>query len=242
MSLFKNFRFRTQIILVCIVILLLNSIACGSIYYNYVFKDTLKNYYSSSEDMVSQMRMHLTNEMRSITEQVHAMYSTVLYSLISDYAQKQDSSTYVKMLGEISDIISESYQGDRYIHSASIETEFGSFSNFTRIKNHDFKFMDSSMKKYFDENPQETICWYPAMVSPIFQGNEVVIPVVYKFRLDRRDIFVMVSLKQSEIDSYLKEVYDSYNQIFIADKDNRNIINCEEKEQNILNYFSSEEI
>ena len=52
----------------------------------------------------------------------------------------------------------------------------------------------------------------------------------------------MVSLKQSEIDSYLKEVYDSYNQIFIADKDNRNIINCEEKEQNILNYFSSEEI
>ena len=80
------------------------------------------------------------------------------------------------------------------------------------------------------------------MVSPIFQGNEVVIPVVYKFRLDRRDIFVMVSLKQSEIDSYLKEVYDSYNQIFIADKDNRNIINCEEKEQNILNYFSSEEI
>ena len=62
MSLFKNFRFRTRIILVCIVILLLNSIACGSIYYNYVFKDTLKNYYSSSEDMVSQMRMHLTNE------------------------------------------------------------------------------------------------------------------------------------------------------------------------------------
>ena len=51
MKLLGNLRLRTKIILVCVIILLLNSIICGGLYYNYAFKDTLKNYYSSSEDI-----------------------------------------------------------------------------------------------------------------------------------------------------------------------------------------------
>ena len=72
MKILGNFKLRTKIILVCVVILLLNSVICGGLYYNYVFKDTLKNYYSSSEDMVSQIRMQLTEETKSITKSVHA--------------------------------------------------------------------------------------------------------------------------------------------------------------------------
>ena len=78
MKLFGNLRFRTRIIIVCVMILFFNSIICGSLYYSYVFRDTLNNYYSSSEDMVSQMKLQLTNEMKSITGRVYAIVNNLV--------------------------------------------------------------------------------------------------------------------------------------------------------------------
>ncbi|MCR5756217.1 MAG: sensor histidine kinase [Acetatifactor sp.] len=241
MKLFGNLRFRTKIIIVSVVILLLNSVICGGLYYDYVFKDTLKNYYSSSEDMVSQMRMQLTNEMKSITNRVYAIVNNLsFYTPMSQYIQNPDSASYVKLLGETADVISEFYQGDRYVHSVSIETEYGSFDNFTRIREHDFQFMDSFMREYFTENPNETICWYPAMKSPIFKGNDTVIPVVYRFHIDRKDIYIVVSLQQSEIAKSLEDTYSSYDSIFIADADGQNVLNCDEEKQALLEVFPEE--
>lgn len=239
----RNLRFRTKIILVCVVILLLNSVICGSLYYNYVFKDTLKNYYSTSEDMVSQMRMQLTSETQSITKRVHAIYNNPsFYGPMSQYIQDRNTVNYAKLLGDISDSITEFSQGDRYIHSVSIEMEGVSFDNFTRIRNHDFRFMESSMHAYFVENPNATICWYPAMTSPAFKSNETVIPVVYRFRISREDIYVLICLQQSEIEDFLGDTYSSYDGIFIADRDNQNILNCGEQELQVLDSFSEEEL
>lgn len=243
MEIIRHFSFRTKIILICMAVLLLNSSISGGIYYNRVFQDTLENYYSSSEDMVSQMRMYLTNETQSVTKKVHAMYGNMnFFNQMTQYFQHQNPMAHVRMLGDVADIISEISYGDRYIHSISIESEYGSFDNFSRIRNHDFHFMDSEMKAYFDRNPNETICWYPAMISPLYMEKEMVIPVVYKFRIARKDAYVVVSLQQSEIDAYLKEVYSSYDKIFIADRDGNNIINCGEQEAEILQEFSEEEL
>ncbi len=238
MKFFGNLRFRTRIIIVCVLILLFNSVICGSLYYDYVFRDTLKNYYSSSEDMVSQMKLQLTNEMKSITSRVYAMVNNPsLYNPMSQYLQNPDSISYVKLMGEMSDVITEFYQGDRYVHSVSIETEYGSFDNFTRIREHDFDFMSSFMHEYFIDNPEETICWYPAMKSPIFKGNDQVIPVVYRFRLKNHDLFIVVSLQQSEIEKYLESTYSSYDDIFISDARGENVLGCEGEKAGLFDLF-----
>ncbi len=243
MKLLGNLRLRTKIILVCVIILLLNSIICGGLYYNYAFKDTLKNYYSSSEDMVSQIRMQLGSETQSIAKRVHAIFNNMsFYVPISQYLQNQDTANYVKLLSDISDVVTEFHQGDRYIHSVSIETDFGSFDNFTRIRNHEFDFMESDMHSFFSQNPGESICWYPAMVSPIFKSSDMVIPVIYRFTLNRREIYVIVSLQQSEIEKFLKDTYSSYDEIFIADRNGENILNCGEREARILDFFSGDEL
>lgn len=243
MKILGNLRLRTKIILVSVIILLLNSIICGSLYYNYVFKDTLKNYYSSSEDMVSQIRMQLSSETQSITKRVHAIFNNMsFYVPISQYLQNQNTANYVKLLSDISDVIMEFHQGDRYIHSVSIETDFGSFDNFTRIRNHEFQFMESDMRDYFVQNPYESICWYPAMVSPMFKSSDMVIPVIYRFTLNRREIYVVVSLQQSEIEKFLNDTYSSYDEIFIADCNGADILNCGERELQILNSFSGDEL
>ena len=242
MKIFGNLRFRTKIIIVCVLILLVNSAICGSLYYDYVFRDTLKNYYSSSEDMVSQMKMQLSNEMKSITTRVYAtVNSQSFYVPMTSYLQNPDSVSTVKLMGEMSDVISEFYHGDRYVHSLSIETEYGSFDDFTRIRDHEFKFMDSPMHDYFVENPGETICWYPAMKSPIFKGNEQVVPVVYRFRIGKHDLFFVVSLQQSEIEKFLESTYSSYDSIFIADASGEDVLGCDEKKAKLLENFNEED-
>ncbi|WP_051226832.1 sensor histidine kinase [Butyrivibrio sp. MC2013] len=238
MKVFGNLRFRTKLIIVSVMILIFNSVISGGLYYNRAYGDTLRNYYSSSEDMVSQMKMQLSGEMRSITGRVYAIVNNLsFYTPMSQYLQNPDSISYVKLMGEMSDVISEFYQGDRYVHSVSIETEHGSFDNFTRIREHDFHFMESFMHDYFLENPGETICRYPAMKSPIFKGSELVIPVVYRFRISQQDLYIVVSLQQSEIEKFLKDTYDSYDSIFIADAKGENVLGYDEDKAAILAGF-----
>lgn len=238
-----NLKFRTKIILIFLAIILFNSVICGNLYYRYVFKDTLVNYYASSEDMVSQMRMQLLAETKSITQRVHGIFSNAsYYTPLSQYLQKQGAADYVKLLGVIQDAILEFNQGDRYIHSVSFETEYASFDDFTRIRDYDFQFMDSEMYDYFAENPDATICWFPAMISPVFKSSDTVVPVVYKFRVSRKDVFIVVCLQVSEIEKFLNDTYSSYDMVFIADRNDQNILNYGEREQKILASFSTEEL
>lgn len=239
---FRNLRLRTKIIFVCVLILLLNSIISGSLYYNYAFKDTLKNYYSSSEDMVSQMRMQLTTETQSITQRIHAIFNNPsFYTPLGQYLLEQESVNQGTLLGDIADVISEFRQGDRYIHSVSIETEPRSFDDFTVIRNRDIPFFGSSMYEVFDKGGATAIHWFPAMKSTIFRTSETVVPVVYRFRINRREVFVVVNLSQREINNFLEDTYRSYDRIFIADQDNQNILNCDEDTIQVLGEFSQEE-
>lgn len=243
MKVLNNLRFRTQIILVCVLVLLLNSIICGSLYYNYAYKDTLENFYSSTEDMVSQMRMQLTSETKAITEKIHAVFNNLsFYTPMSQFLIDKESKNIAVLLGDISDMITEFQTGMRFIHSVNIETESQSFDNFTRIRNHDFRFMESEMCDVFKEDLMKTIQWYPTMTSPVFKGKEHVIPVVYRFRIARKDVFVMVSLSCAEIKDFLEETYDSYDAIFIADSNNENILNCNNENIQILNHFAEEDL
>lgn len=236
-------KIRTKIILLCVTILLLNSTLTGSLYYNYAFKDTLKNYYDSSEDAVSQMKSYLQNETQSITKRVHAVYNNIsFFSPLAAYLGNPESSGYGKLLGDVADVITELQIGDRYIHSILIHTPYSSFDNFTRIRNHDFKFEESEMFQYFEKNPYETIGWFPAVESPMFTGTDVVIPVVYKFRMNRKNTFVIISMQQSEIEEYLNKTYSSYDKIFIADKNGNNIINYGTKEAEVLANFSAKDL
>lgn len=239
---FRNLRFRTKIIFVCVVILLLNSVICGSLYYNYAFKDTLKNYYSSSEDMVSQMRVQLTNETQSITQRVHAMFSNPsFYDPLSQYLLDQDSVNQGALFGEMANVIAEFRQGDRYIHSVSIETEPRSFDDFTVIRNHEVPFFGSEMYEAVEKSGHMAIHWFPAQKSTIFRTSETVIPVIYLFRVNRREVFVVVNLSQREINRVLEDTYSSYDRIFIADENGQNVLNCSEETSQVLAEFSGEE-
>lgn len=242
MKLLRNLKFRTKIILVCVLILLFNSVVSGTLYYNYAFKDTLRNYYESSEDMVSQMKNYLANETQSITKRVHAIYNNQsFYIPMANYLRDPKSVNYAKMLGDVADVITELHQGDRYIQSVYFHTAYGAFDNFTMIRDRSFQFEESGMYRFFEEDPTRSIGWFPAVKSPVFVSNETVIPLVYCFRIERKPLYIVICLRQSEIEDYLERTYSSYDKVFIADKDGNNILNCGDEERKVLREFSEEE-
>ncbi|WP_070000346.1 cache domain-containing sensor histidine kinase [Cellulosilyticum sp. I15G10I2] len=239
----KNTKFRTKIIVLCMSILLINTTLAGMLYYSYATKDTLNNYYNSSEDILYQANNHLTDRVQSITKRVHALYNnSYFYKSVNNYLTHADSANYAKVLGDMADSISELIQGDRYIHSVSVYTQYSEFDNFTRTRRREFRFKESDMYRYFQDNPSETICWFPARVDPVFIGNEVVIPVVYRFKIGRQEVYFVISLQQSEVIKYLKNTYSSFEKLFIVDQYGRNVANCGPEELKIIAFLGSEDL
>ena len=224
-------------------ILLINTTLAGMLYYNYATKDTLNNYYNSSEDILYQANNHLTDRVQSITKRVHALYNnSYFYKSVNNYLTHADSANYAKVLGDMADSITELIQGDRYIHSVSVYTQYSEFDNFTRTRRREFRFKESDMYRYFQDNPNETICWFPARVDPVFIGNEVVIPVVYRFKIGRQEVYFVISLQQSEVIKYLKNTYSSFDKLFIVDQYGRNVANCGPEELKITAFLGSEDL
>jgi two-component system sensor histidine kinase YesM len=236
-----NTKFKTKIVLLFILLLLVNSTFAGMLYYNYAYKDTLKNFYQSSEDIVSQMNVHIHSRLRGITSRVYALNNNMNFiKPMTDFLISPVNHNYVILLSTVPDSISELQNSDDYIDSVYIFTKYGYFENFVKIRRHNVSMEDTPLYQYFIDHPDSTIGWFPAMESPIFQDKETIIPVVYRFKISYQNIFTVVSINQSKIMEYLEKTYGSYDKIFIVDKDGNNIANYSEEEKEVYSALDFE--
>lgn len=245
LNIIRNLKIREKIIILCVVILLVNSSIAGLLYYNYAFKDTLENTYSSSEDIIYQANNYFTDRIGAIIRRVYAMCNNQSFTLaMSKYLNNPQSKNYTKLLGDVANSLTELYQGDRYIHSVYLYTKYSEFDNFSRIKRRDFDFLESNFYKSFTDDSNQTISWFPAMKDQIFIGSDIVIPVVFRFRVtgSRENIYVVVNLQQSTIIKYLNESYDSVDKLFIVDSAGDNIANFGMKESEVLPNFNKDSL
>ncbi len=241
--LITNMKIRTKIILLCVAILTINSTVAGYLYYKYAFTDTLENTYSSSEDIIYQANTYLTDKLGTVIRRVHAMFSNISFTApMSNYLNDPTSEKYVEILGKVANSLTELAQGDRYIHSIYMYTKYSAFDNFTRFRNHDFHFIESEFYKSFENNPHKTIAWFPAMKDQIFTGEEIVIPVVFRFLVvgSVENVYLVVNLQQSALVKYLKENYASVDKLFIVDQQGNDIVNYGNDEIVIVDYFQEE--
>ena len=232
---------RARILSVCLVLLVLNSLLAGVLCYTYVTQDTLKNFYQSSNDLLSQINIYLNSEMRSISQKVMAMNGSSSYNEFFTAVRNNDSSAYAAFLSEMADTITEWQMSDPFINSIYIYTSLGAFENFTHFRRQDFSFPESVLYSQFEEDPNRFVAWYPAMESPVFRDVETVIPVVYKVRLQGAYGYYIVSLNQRTIQKYLDETYSSYDYLFIVDANGAPITETPEGSEAICAAFGGVE-
>ena len=234
---------RARILSVCLALLVLNSLLAGVLCYTYVTRDTLKNFYQSSNDLLSQINAYLNNEMRSVSQRVAAMNSNASYSALREAVRSGDSDAYTAIMSSMADDITEWHLSDRFISSVYIYTSLGSFENYTHFKQQDFSFPESVLYEKFEADPNLFVAWYPAMKSPVFRDIETVIPVVYKVRMDTGGAYAyyIVSLHQRVIEDYLRNTYSSYDYLFIVDEDGSPITQTPEDYEAIRAAFAEDE-
>lgn len=229
---------RTKILAVCLALLILNSSLAGALCYTYVTRDTLKNFYQSSNDLLSQINTYLNNEMRNVSLKVMSSNANSSYSALHEAVRIGDDSAYTAIMSSMADEITEWQLSDRFVSSVYIYTALGTFENFTHVKQPDFSFLDSILYEKFEEDPNLFVAWYPAMSSPVFRDPETIIPVVYKVRMGGVYAYYIVSLYQREIQKYLDETYSSYDYLFIVDADGAPITNTPNGAEGICTAFS----
>lgn len=233
---------RGKLLLVCLALLLLNSSLAGVLCYTYVTRDTLKNFYQSSNDLLSQINTYLNTEMRNISQKVMAMNANASYSDFYTAVRNEDNSAYAIIMSDMANAITEWQQSDRFVSSVYIYTRLGAFENFTHIQRQEFYFPESVLYEKFEADPNLFVAWYPAMQSPVFRDTETVIPVVYKVRLDGAYGYYIVSLYQREIQKYLDETYSSYDYLFIVDADGQPITETPADAESICAAFDGVEL
>lgn len=229
---------RTKILTVSIVFLLLNSLLCGVLCYTYVTRDTLRNYYQSSNDLLSQINTHLNTDMRSISQRVAAISTnSSIYNNLEQALRANDVVAYNALQSQMADVISQFQQGNDYISSLYIYTPLGGFENFTHIKRLEFDFTQSILYTKFQEDPNRYVAWYPAIKSPVFRDPETVIPVIYKVRMGGVYGYYIVSLYQRQIQNYLNNTYSSFDYLFIVDADGKPITDVSDGSDIICDFF-----
>ena len=235
---------RAKILAACLTLLILNSSLAGVLCYTYVTRDTLKNFYQSSNDLLSQINTYLNNEMRNVSLKVMSSNSSASYAALYEAVRSGNDAAYAAIMSSMADEISEWQSSDRFVSSIYIYTSLGAFENFTHIKQRDFSFPDSVLYDKFEEEPNLFVAWYPAMNSPIFRDPEAVIPVVYKVRMSGGSGgisnvygYFVISLYQREIQKYLDETYSSYDYLFIVDADGAPITSTPQDAETICAAF-----
>lgn len=241
----KNLKIRTKIIIICMTILLVNSSVTGVIYYNYAFKDTLENTYSSSKDIIYQANTYINDRINAIIRRVYAMCNNQYFAeSMSRYLNNPYGEYYTSLLGVVADSLTELYQGDKYIHSVYVYTKHSDFDDFSRNKLREFNFKESEFYQSYENDPNKVMAWFPAMKDQIFSSDEIVIPVVFRFRVvgSRENIYIVVNLQQSEFIKYFDNSYASADKMFIIDKNGNNIVNSKEAEKKVAFNFNETDL
>jgi two-component system sensor histidine kinase YesM len=243
MRFLRNCKLVIKIILFTALILISTDGIAGVLYYNYAYRDTLENYYSSARDITWQINTYLTVYFQSLAQRIYAIGNNISFrNALIFYLYEPSLINFIELQGIAGDMINQVYLGDKYIHSIAVAVRQEMFDNFSQIRRYDFVFEESAFYKYFQNNPDERIAWFPTRENPIFISNELVIPVVFLFNIELKPIYIIIFLKQSEFKNHLSSAYASVDRVFITDRNKENILNLEHEDDEIISSFSLDEL
>lgn len=236
---FQNLSFKSKIIWLFLVILVLNTAVTGSLYYTHLSRDTVSNYERSSEDLVRQIVIHLDGRFGSILQKTgtftnNMSFVTPMKSFLNNSEQEYDPV----LAGKIAETITEIRTGDDLISSMYVCTPKGIFGDYSLIRRREVLFEDTDMYRHFVYHPSDTVAWFSARENELYQEAGRVIPLVYKQKISNRNIYFVINISQAKVADYLGQTFNSYDCIFIVDDDTTNIANYEARYAVVLEEFS----
>ncbi|MEG0379290.1 MAG: hypothetical protein RR614_12495, partial [Eubacterium sp.] len=230
----RNIKFKYKIILLSATMIILTSLLTGIFYYEYVSKDIVENYRLLSEDLVAQSNQLLDHELQMLNNKVYAILSNSTFNkTLGNYMVQFDDSRITHTMGIVADSLTELIRGDAFIASAYLYTEKHEFDTFLQLRNYKFDFKKSVFYQVCEKDSMNIVYWFPAMKDEIFLPGEMVVPIVYKFKVDgaSSDQYLVINLKQSELMKYIVGNAGSMDKLFVVNQKGETIISSGEEDR-----------
>lgn len=219
-----NISFRKKIILIFAITFLFSTGAGSLIYYRYMSQDIIKNFQINSEDVITQIVDTFTIRSKAIKSRMRGMLTNHTFVIaMGDYLSNPSNANTTKALGVTSDFLRDLESGEPLIASAYIYTDRGEFDDFIRMRNWNFSFKESVLYAPYKEKTANALQHFPAMKDTIFQGEEMVVPYVWRFSIEGypQKQYLVVQLKQKEIESILSGKYQFFDEMLVLDSKGR---------------------
>ncbi len=233
----NNLRFQSKIIWIFGIMFFLSTAVSGRIYYRFAARNVEENFQVGAQDVMAQMVDALDLRLSIIQQRAQGMLSNFSFmTTISDYLNNPTDFNTVKAMGDVASYLTDLETGEALIHSTYIYTDKLEFETFMRMRRQDFAFQESVYYQSYGKEPGSPIRWFPVVTDPVFQDQDPVIPMVWKFSVQayHGNQYLMIQLKQRELERILGESYNFFDKILILGKDGSVVAGSKSVEEETL--------
>lgn len=226
-TMINNLKFRSKIICLFGIMIFFSMVISSVLYYNFAARNVEESFKTGAEDVMTQMADTLELRLSTIRQRAQGMLSNYSFmTRLSDYLNNPTDLNAVKAMGDTASYLTDLETGESLIHSTYIYTDKLEFETYVRMRNRDFQFPQSEYYRDYAGEPGNAIRWFPVTRDKIFQDQDLVIPMIWQFSLQNYhgDQYLVIQIRQSELERILNEKYEFFEKIIILDRDGKRIV------------------
>lgn len=215
-------------------VFLLAFLLTGLVYSIYSRRDILNNYRKNSSDILMQLDARMSDKYNDFASRIDGVCNNLSFSTPMGSFLNSENEASAVLNGNVADTLSELSASDELISSVYLYTKKQFFTNYTQIPIEDIRYENTVMYRHFVYYPSDNVDWFPAMENPLFEDSGKIIPIVYRRVIDGNNIYFIVNISQYALSEYITNAYQSFDNIFIVDRENSEIVNCDENTGQVL--------
>lgn len=238
----RNISFRKKMTLIFTVVCTFSICIAGILYYKLAEKEIVDNFKANAESLVGQMENTLDTRLEAVNRRAFAALTNYAFiQPLGDYLDDPNLKKEVILSGEAAYWLKDISLAEPLVNSVMLYTKQKSWDDYTKARNWDFQFEESTFSQFFKDDSSDAVQWMPTMKDEIFLGGDQVIPYVRRFtagQYKKEPAYLIVQLDKKVL---LEEVIGSskkLGEILITDHEGRYIAGTMKEEEMDLEKLS----
>lgn len=218
----RNISFRRKMTLIFTIVCTFSLCVAGILYYQFAEKEIVDNFRANAESLVGQLENTLDARLEAVNRRAFAALTNDSFTRpLTNYVNAPDMEKEVALSGAAMSWLKDISLAEPLVHSTLLYTDKGSWDDYTRVRNWEFEFKESTFWEIYKEPSAKAIHWMPAMTDEIFKGGDQVIPYVRRFSVgsSKEQAYLIIQLDQKVLLEELTGNSPTLGEILITDSE-----------------------
>lgn len=218
----RNISFRRKMTLIFTIVCTFSLCVAGILYYQFAEKEIVDNFRANAESLVGQLENTLDARLEAVNRRAFAALTNDSFTRpLTNYVNAPDMEKEVALSGAAMSWLKDISLAEPLVHSTLLYTDKGSWDDYTRVRNWEFDFKESTFWEIYKESSAKAIHWMPAMTDEIFKGGDQVIPYVRRFSVGsgKEQAYLIIQLDQKVLLEELTGNSPTLGEILITDSE-----------------------